>query len=150
MLFRIQCSNCGRFLTGCLEPVPVDFDPDWPDCKNMIPRGHYWIAHDIQPERLNGHCLINLDDRFGLGYHPEARRHSGCCGRDGCDGPNQVCECGAEVATEVSDCWTSYFAHFETDAVALISVTDSATILPETPQDKQADAEKRLSPTPDP
>ena len=35
------------------------------------------------------------------------RRLSGCCGLDGCDGPNRVCTCGAYVGTEMSDCWTS-------------------------------------------
>lgn len=33
-------------------------------------------------------------------------RLNGCCGLDGCDGPNQICECGAEIGTLRTDCWT--------------------------------------------
>ncbi|WP_045864566.1 hypothetical protein [Streptomyces sp. WMMB 714] len=44
---------------------------------------------------------------LGTGLSPLRGRRNGCCGLDGCDGPNLVCRrCGAEVATERSDCWT--------------------------------------------
>jgi hypothetical protein len=33
---------------------------------------------------------------------------NGCCGPDGGDGPNQICECGAEIGTIMSDCWTPH------------------------------------------
>jgi hypothetical protein len=36
------------------------------------------------------------------------KRLNGCCGWDGMDGPNQVCQCGSEVGTLQNDCWTSH------------------------------------------
>lgn len=119
MKSHFECRKCGKSLSDDLEPVSRNFEPFWPDRANMIPRGRYWLARDITPNHLNGHYLIHPDDRRGLFYHPDSRRHNGCCGRDGCDGPNQICGCGVEAATEVSDCWTSWFVHFEPAAVTL-------------------------------
>jgi hypothetical protein len=34
-------------------------------------------------------------------------RLNGCCGLDGADGPNQLCNCGAEIGTLKTDCWTA-------------------------------------------
>ena len=33
-------------------------------------------------------------------------RLGGCCGIAGCDGPNQICRCGADIGTLRTDCWT--------------------------------------------
>ena len=121
---RLQCNKCGRFVTSVLEPVSNSFEPDWPDCANMIPRGHYWLAHSIAPESMNGQYVIHLEDRMNLSYHPDPLRHQGCCGRSSFGRPNQICLCGAEIATEISDCWTSYFAYFQADAVTLVQALD--------------------------
>jgi hypothetical protein len=39
---------------------------------------------------------------------PDMMRGMGCCGPDGTNGPNRLCTCGAEIGTEISDCWTSW------------------------------------------
>lgn len=53
--------------------------------------------------------LIHPDDARGLRPHPDRSRRNGCCRLDGLDGPNLVCaRCGAEIATEVSDCWVTW------------------------------------------
>lgn len=42
---------------------------------------------------------------------------AGCCGMDGCDGPNRACgSCKTLVGTESSDCWTPslFVVHAET------------------------------------
>ena len=44
---------------------------------------------------------------------------NGCCGSDGCDGPNRACACGSIVATQWSDCWTQAEVRFLPDAVSL-------------------------------
>lgn len=67
-----------------------------------------------------GCYIINLSDRRNLQVHSDVRRLAGCCGLDGLDGPNQVCPCGAEVATEKSDCWMPHALLFERDAVELV------------------------------
>jgi len=43
---------------------------------------------------------------------------NGCCGSDGCDGPNRACLCGSIVATQWSDCWTPAEVRFLPDAVS--------------------------------
>lgn len=43
----------------------------------------------------------------------------GCCGSDGCDGPNRACRCGAVVGTEWSDCWTQKEVRLWPDAVRI-------------------------------
>lgn len=61
----------------------------------------YWTGSE-------GCFLVNLADVIHLGYHPDKRRHNGCCGRDGCDGPNRICLNGHEIGTERSDCWMAH------------------------------------------
>jgi hypothetical protein len=39
---------------------------------------------------------------------PDTMRSMGCCGPDGSRGANRICACGAEIGTEISDCWTSW------------------------------------------
>lgn len=56
-----------------------------------------------------GTILVHPGDVRELRLHPDRRRLNGCCRLDGCDGPNLVCAgCGAEIATEQSDCWVSW------------------------------------------
>ena len=100
-------------LTAQLLPVEKGFSPEFPDGENAIPRGHYWIADDSHTDAIKGHVLVHVDDCLNMKDHPDSRRHNGCCGEDGCDGPNRICRCGQEVATLVSDCWTSLYLHFE-------------------------------------
>lgn len=53
--------------------------------------------------------LVHPDDVLDLRRHPDPRRLNGCCRLDGLDGPNLVCvSCGAEIATEQSDCWVNW------------------------------------------
>ena len=63
-------------------------------------------------------AVLNPDDLLDLPPHPNGARSSGCCGRDGCDGPNVICpSCGAEVATVRDDCWSYVEARLEPAAV---------------------------------
>jgi hypothetical protein len=117
MKARVKCAECGSPLTDWLHPVPDGFVATWPDHENIVPKGMYWIADDDMTE-LTGRMVIHLDDRRGMTNHSDRLRFQGCCGPS--DGRiNQVCMCGEEVATEVSDCWTSYYTHFEPDKTDL-------------------------------
>ncbi|MBB6428339.1 hypothetical protein HNQ40_000145 [Algisphaera agarilytica] len=123
MKHRVKCTLCGNPLTTWLELVSSDFDPEWKDGENVIPQGKYWIVDDGMVN-LEGQILIHLDDRLNLTNHPESERWVGCCGPSA-GMPNQLCgKCGAEVATEVSDCWTSYYVHFEQDKTDLMAESD--------------------------
>lgn len=111
MKARVVCAKCGNLLTDWLHSVPSDFVVSWADHENIIRKGMYWIA-DEDMTGLAGRVVIHLDDRRGMINHPDPLRFQGCCGSS--DGRiNLLCSCDEEVATEVSDCWTSYYAHFE-------------------------------------
>ena len=46
---------------------------------------------------------------------------NGCCGSDGCDGPNRACGgCGLVVGTARTDCWTGLEMRFRPNAVRLV------------------------------
>ena len=117
MKSRVICLSCGNPLTRWLDPVGDDFVVTWLDSENIIPQGHFWIADDDM-NTLTGRIVVHLDDRQSMKNHPDRLRFQGCCGPS--DGRvNLLCECGAEVATEVSDCWTSYYLHFEPQSTLL-------------------------------
>jgi hypothetical protein len=67
-----------------------------------------------------GDYILHVDDRRNLFDHPDERRLTGCCGPDGTSGPNQVCPCGAEVATLRADCWIPHCVIFSNGAVELV------------------------------
>jgi hypothetical protein len=125
MKSRVICKNCRNPLTNWLEPVEDGFVVTWPDSENIIPQGYYWIADDDM-NTLEGRIVIHLDDRQGMQNHSDPLRFQGCCGSS--DGRiNLLCQCGTEVATEVSDCWTSYYAHFEPEATFLQAFSETTT-----------------------
>jgi hypothetical protein len=50
--------------------------------------------------------VLNLNDILKtIKLTKNLGRLNGCCGFDGCDGPNRICTCGAEVGTQRDDCW---------------------------------------------
>ncbi|ANU06832.1 hypothetical protein [Paraurantiacibacter namhicola] len=119
---KFHCQGCDRALTGeitvqslkdpsvqtaCLidqrpvcakgsgfksyEPLLRSHDPIRPAALEFVPQ--YWL---------------NPEDFEATGKVTRKRgRTNGCCGLDGCDGPNIECrECGTEIGTKQSDCWT--------------------------------------------
>jgi hypothetical protein len=79
------------------------------DGKAAVPEGRFGTSNDYWPAS-GGYIFVNLADLVGTKRHPDPHRLNGCCGLDGCDGPNLVCENGHEVATERSDCWMAHAA----------------------------------------
>ncbi|MBT2118892.1 hypothetical protein KK141_11295 [Dyella sp. LX-66] len=120
MKMALQCVRCETVLTDALtivsEKTPGVVQPQHKEGESFIPRG---VAFESwEPiERACGdapsslefvpQCWLNPDD-LNESVHDtyDARRLNGCCGLDGCDGPNQVCRCGADVGTLRTDCWT--------------------------------------------
>ncbi|MGI5499039.1 hypothetical protein [Lentzea sp. CA-135723] len=121
------CRTCGTAVTEDLTEVPfpeeAPGDADGPPVPRL-PRGTF--AVDPEPHGppyvpLPGNPQVSVPAGPGDTFlvHPEdvrnLRRHSnpsrlnGCCDLDGQDGPNLVCRtCGAEIATEQSDCWVTW------------------------------------------
>jgi hypothetical protein len=78
------------------------------DGKAAVPEGYFALSDEDYWTESTGCPLINLADLVGVRHHPDSRRNIGCCGRDGCDGPNLVCDQGHEIGTERSDCWMAH------------------------------------------
>jgi hypothetical protein len=71
-----------------------------------------------QPRGMWNCPLLNLSDLLDLPPHPDGLRSSGCCGRDGLDGPNVVCpSCATPVGTVLDDCWTPHEVRLDPLAV---------------------------------
>jgi hypothetical protein len=124
----LVCAGCGTPLTRPvreLPTLPARQPLDGPAFAPTVPVGRWAIDPDTVSQTADGErigtpgCLVvHPDDLLELPPHPEPRRSSGCCGRDGMDGPNLVCPgCGAAVATVHDDCWTYHEARLEPQLV---------------------------------
>ncbi|WP_143194051.1 hypothetical protein [Micromonospora sp. CB01531] len=134
------CVRCRTSLTNDLdevqfaelpEPVaPSDLQTGDP-CPAWVPSGNFAVTVDpFGPPYVwsedegflisagpRNTVLISPDDLLVRRLHPDDKRRSGCCGPAGHDGPNLVCNCGAELATESSDCWTAQVVRLQPHAV---------------------------------
>lgn len=126
-----RCAHCKLALTRDLRLLAVLPERPLADARRApatVPRGFYaidpetaarrfanhldrrWVARpfpwDTHTERANpaSTYVINPDDALNMVNHPDPRRLAGCCGSTGTAGPNQLCTCGAEVATLISEC----------------------------------------------
>ena len=102
-----ECSKCGVAVTHAVSPLPEGAVVGTVDGAEAVPAGFCVPSDDDYWTGSAGHTLINMADLNGTRHHPDLRRNSGCCGRDGTDGPNLLCENGHEIGTERSDCWMS-------------------------------------------
>lgn len=100
-----KCPICDAAITQPVSPLREDQSVCLEDQKDAVPRGffaqnskEYWTA--------SGSVVVNLGDLVSTMHHADRRRLNGCCGLDGCDGPNLVCRNGHEIGTKKSDCWT--------------------------------------------
>jgi hypothetical protein len=118
---RVECRSCGRALSRGLtqevvEPIDENGQP-------FVPSGSWHISDGSVYTGTDGKFVININDALNLRDHPDSSRFNGCCGLDGCDGPNFLCECGVEVATERSDCWIPHALIFEIDAIRIVDAS---------------------------
>jgi hypothetical protein len=142
------CLRCRAALTDDLDEMPFAELPEPASPSDLQPGEHCpaWVpvgrfAVDADPfgpphvpspgnERFlvsagdRNTVLINPDDMLVRRSHPDISRRNGCCGLAGCDGPNLVCSCGAEVATESSDCWTAQVVRLQPLAVVRTAGAD--------------------------
>jgi hypothetical protein len=136
----IQCARCGTALTvelrrvAALQPIPKRYDDDRDVTYEPVERGGFvvddeartiqqWTRDSGSVETIEtdpaGAVVTHPDDRLPGALSNVADRSAGCCGLDGCDGPNQACAvCGAVVGTARTDCWTEHEVRFwPTDVV---------------------------------
>lgn len=128
----LTCAGSGPVLTrpmSRLDSLPVATQIDEVSYAPTLEPGTWaidpeprWRTSKGAPASTMGCLVVNPADALDLRPHPAVGRNSGCCGHDGCDGPNRLCPgCGAEVATLSDDCWTYVEVRFEPGAVRVIS-----------------------------
>ena len=105
-----KCPVCQIPVTKPLQPLPANQTICLEDGKDAVPSGFFAQGGQDFWTQSEGCVLVNLSDLTGTRRHTDSKRLNGCCGMDGCDGLNLLCEQGHEVATEKSDCWMSHGA----------------------------------------
>jgi hypothetical protein len=132
----VACMRCGNRLSGPLvTTLHTALRLDAQDGTPTIARGLVardpdaqvtWVQVGRGPRHERekspaGALVMHPDDAAGL---RSTGTDGGCCGSDGCDGPNRACtNCGVAVATALTDCWTAFEVRFAPDAVALTPAT---------------------------
>jgi len=120
---HILCRNCSTPLTNDLIQVPFSGRNDEMGedflCLGMVMQegGSYFCATE-------GSHYAHIDNVIQTKPTSDTRRCNGCCGLDGCDGPNLQCNiCESFVATKFTDCWRSYCVLFDPAETLVIEGT---------------------------
>ena len=126
---RLICATCRRPLTReCRQASADEYNPDAQDRQPAVPcgvivrmnyRSTYTgpeLAGGERGQFVSGAYFLNPADILENALKSSGV-DNGCCGSDGCDGPNRSCTCGQVLGTQWSDCWTSAEVRLETKAV---------------------------------
>ena len=126
----LACRNCGRLLThDCEWGTSGQRDLSVGDRASPVARGLLVRMQEDRVPLLRGMEQVGThlySPAGAIAVHPQTvvpgvlvstGTDNGCCGSDGCDGPNRACSCGNVVATEWSDCWTFAEVRFLPDAI---------------------------------
>jgi len=116
----LRCRSCKGPLSAILTHEVTEGATNVTKGEPFVAAGSVHLSRGSYYTGTDGQYIINLADRRKMTAHSDPRRLAGCCGLDGCDGPNQLCACGAEVATEKSDCWMPHSLIFVRAAVDLV------------------------------
>ncbi len=120
MLVSPKCRTCKRALSATpLRQVAAEATCT-ADRAPFVPVGCLFVSDGETFTASEGWLAIHIADGQNLSNHVDVRRLAGCCGLDGCDGPNKVCVCGAEVAIERSDCWMPHALLLDPATVDLV------------------------------
>jgi len=110
---HVVCRQCSARLSNDLQPIPAS-ERNVRDGEDFLPRGKVIQADGRYFHRRCGEYIVSLADVVNVCLTTDFRRLNGCCGLDGCDGPNLHCEkCGIYVATKMTDCWQPHCVVFD-------------------------------------
>lgn len=127
------CKSCTALLT---KPLDILIDAALlceRDNTDHVPLGFYWIAPEPDQDggfytEAAGRFLINIKDIMKRIFCPDNSRLNGCCGMDGCDGKNIICQCGSEICTGRSDCWQAHCIALDPECVRRVSAVPTSSI----------------------
>jgi hypothetical protein len=110
---HIVCKECGARLSEELR-LADGSERNTEDGKAYVARGATIQNDDSFFHQNVGGYVANVEDVLHTRLTEAANRLNGCCGLDGMDGPNLLCDqCGAEVAIKKTDCWMPHCVIFE-------------------------------------
>jgi len=112
---KIYCKECEIELTHELIEIP-EADLCYEDYEDMMAENNF--CYVVEPQSKI-EFLLTAVTRHKLKDHSDSRKFSGCCGSSGANGLNKLCLNCHEVATEISDCWTSHYIKFDIDKVII-------------------------------
>lgn len=117
---RIKCKLCGIELTDDLVEVKSSGQLSEIDGRDFIARGHFFVSDGEYYSGTENQIIINVKDLINSRNHTDKARLNGCCGLDGCDGPNKLCLDGHEIGTEMSDCWIAHAVILDLDKITVM------------------------------
>ena len=106
-------------MTRPVEPLPDHKLECMKDGEPRVPQGFYSVE-DLDGPQDGGH-ILHLADKVHSQLTKDFRRLNGCCGLDGQDGMNTLCENGQEIGTECSDCWMPHYLWLNPESVVVKS-----------------------------
>ena len=123
-MMEFRCSECGVAVSGPVRELQDVRLVQTEAGEDYLPQGYFMVqlpGDNLQGlghpmGRAPGAVLLNLKDLRNTRRVIDLRRLNGCCGLDGCDGPNTECIHGHEIGTEISDCWTPHYLHLKPGA----------------------------------
>jgi hypothetical protein len=117
---HIGCKQCGARLSEELR-VAANNQSNTEDGKAYVARGVTIQNDDSFFHQNAGGYIANVEDVLRTRLTEDARRLAGCCGLDGMDGPNLLCDqCGTEVAIKKTDCWMPHCVLFDPNATEAV------------------------------
>jgi RNA polymerase subunit RPABC4/transcription elongation factor Spt4 len=110
---HLACRQCSTRLTTDLQLVPfIERNETMGEaflCPGTVMQEDGSYFHGKA-----GNFIAHIDDTLRLKLTTDSSRLNGCCGLDGCDGPNLQCEvCDTYVATKMTDCWMPHCIVFD-------------------------------------
>lgn len=117
---QIVCKQCGACLSEELRLANSN-ECNAEDGKAYVARGTTIQNNDSFFHQNVGGYITNVEDVLHTHLTKDVRRRAGCCGLDGMDGSNLLCDqCGAEIAIKKTDCWMPHCVLFEPNATRAV------------------------------
>jgi hypothetical protein len=117
----VICRHCSTRLSNELKLVSLSQRNENMG-EDFLLRGTLMRDDGTWIRERGGEYIANTDDVIQTHLTDDPKRLNGCCGLDGCDGPNLQCDrCGAYVATKMTDCWLAHCVFFDKAATEVIS-----------------------------
>jgi hypothetical protein len=118
---RFECRGCAAQLSAEVQMIQMSERNETMGA-DLLPPGTVMQEDGSYFRERGGFFILHVDDLFNVKTTTDSKRLAGCCGLDGCDGPNLQCVvCGSYVATKMTDCWMPHCAVLEPSATSAIA-----------------------------